>query len=186
MCCDRASLPPGRNHSPARAPHRPGHRRSRGRRRVELPLQPGGVSGVQEALRSGTRHLRSEKAEGLPRAFRSDPGLRRFLRELRASARRRNHRGRSARAGRLHDTGGVRVTLPFQPPLSPMLAKLQESIPDGEGWLYEPKWDGFRAIVYRDDDSVRIISRDNKSLDRYFPELVPALMESLPPDTVVD
>lgn len=78
------------------------------------------------------------------------------------------------------------MTLPFQPPLPPMLAKLQESIPDGEGWLYEPKWDGFRAIVYRDDDSVKIVSRDNKSLDRYFPELVPALLESLPPDTVVD
>lgn len=78
------------------------------------------------------------------------------------------------------------MTLPFGPPLPPMLAKLQEEIPRGDGWLYEPKWDGFRAIVFRDDDAVQIVSRDNKSLNRYFPELEPTLMESLPPDTVVD
>ena len=78
------------------------------------------------------------------------------------------------------------MSLPFEPPLSPMLAKLQEDIPEGDGWLYEPKWDGFRAIVFRAADDVQIISRDNKSLDRYFPELEPVLMESLPEDTVVD
>ena len=78
------------------------------------------------------------------------------------------------------------MSLPFGPPLSPMLAKLQQEIPAGEGWLYEPKWDGFRAIVFRDADEARIMSRDNKSLNRYFPELEPVLMEALPPDTVVD
>jgi len=67
-----------------------------------------------------------------------------------------------------------------------MLAKLQEEIPEGDGWLYEPKWDGFRAIVFRDDDGAQIMSRDNKLLNRYFPELEPALVESIPPDTVVD
>jgi ATP-dependent DNA ligase len=67
-----------------------------------------------------------------------------------------------------------------------MLAKLQEEIPRGDGWLYEPKWDGFRAIVFRDSDGAQIMSRDNKPLNRYFPELEPILMESLPEDTVVD
>ena len=78
------------------------------------------------------------------------------------------------------------MSLPFEPPLSPMLAKLQEKIPEDDGWLYEPKWDGFRAIVFRDDRGARVFSRDNKSLDRYFPELQPALLEALPEDTVVD
>jgi ATP-dependent DNA ligase len=84
------------------------------------------------------------------------------------------------------DTEPDAMTLPFGPPLPPMLAKLQEEIPTGDGWLYEPKWDGFRAIVFRDGDGVQIVSRDNKSLNRYFPELEPALMESLPEDTVID
>ena len=64
-----------------------------------------------------------------------------------------------------------RFDLPLQPPLQPMLAKLARSIPDGDGWLFEPKWDGFRAIVFRDGDEVLIQSRDLKPLDRYFPEL---------------
>jgi len=78
------------------------------------------------------------------------------------------------------------MTLPFEPPIAPMLAKLQESIPEGDDWLYEPKWDGFRAIAFRRESSVVVMSRDNKELNRYFPELEPALMEALPPDTVVD
>ena len=67
-----------------------------------------------------------------------------------------------------------------------MLAKLQEQIPEGDGWLYEPKWDGFRAIVFRDESGAQIMSRDNKPLNRYFPELEPVLLESLPADTVLD
>lgn len=78
------------------------------------------------------------------------------------------------------------MTLPFSPPLSPMLAKLQEEIPRGDGWIYEPKWDGFRAIVFRGSDDVQIMSRDNKPLNRYFPELEPCLMETVPEDTVID
>lgn len=78
------------------------------------------------------------------------------------------------------------MTLPFQPPLEPMLAKLTKSIPEGEGWLFEPKWDGFRAIVFRDDGEITIVSRDKKPLNRYFPELVDLLGEQLPEDCVVD
>jgi ATP-dependent DNA ligase len=78
------------------------------------------------------------------------------------------------------------VKLPFDPPLEPMLAKAADGLPDGEGWLYEPKWDGFRAIVFRDGDEVLIQSRDLKPLDRYFPELNAPLRASLPERCVVD
>ena len=61
------------------------------------------------------------------------------------------------------------MRLPFQPPLEPMLAKPAPAIPTGENWLYEPKWDGFRAIVFRDGDETFMQSRDLKPLDRYFP-----------------
>jgi ATP-dependent DNA ligase len=67
-----------------------------------------------------------------------------------------------------------------------MLAKAAESIPVGEGWLYEPKWDGFRAICFRDGDEVYIQSRDLKPLDRYFPELAEPLRANLPDRCVVD
>jgi ATP-dependent DNA ligase len=78
------------------------------------------------------------------------------------------------------------MRLPFAPPLEPMLAKLADELPTGDGWLFEPKWDGFRAIVFRDGDETFIQSRDQKPLDRYFPELAPALRESLPERCVVD
>jgi len=76
--------------------------------------------------------------------------------------------------------------LPFDPPLEPMLAKPSDGLPDGDGWLYEPKWDGFRAIVFRDGDEVLIQSRDLKPFDRYFPELAGPLRASLPERSVVD
>ena len=63
------------------------------------------------------------------------------------------------------------MRLPLQPPLEPMLAKPGDGLPDGAGWLFEPKWDGFRAICFRDGDEVLLQSRDLKPLDRYFPEL---------------
>ena len=78
------------------------------------------------------------------------------------------------------------VNLPFQPPLEPMLAKLTEAIPTGPGWQFEPKWDGFRALVFRDGPEIYIQSRDLKPLDRYFPELPPALRETLPERCVLD
>jgi ATP-dependent DNA ligase len=78
--------------------------------------------------------------------------------------------------------------MPFviEPPVEPMLAKLAAELPPGEGWLFEPKWDGFRAIVFRDGDRLFIQSRDGKPLDRYFPELGPVLRANLPPRAVVD
>jgi ATP-dependent DNA ligase len=72
-----------------------------------------------------------------------------------------------------------------QPPVEPMLAKLAEELPVGD-YLYEPKWDGFRAIVFRGRDDVYIQSRDSRPLDRYFPELHDALLERLPQECVID
>jgi ATP-dependent DNA ligase len=79
------------------------------------------------------------------------------------------------------DTG-----FPIEPPIEPMLAKLATELPAGDGWLFEPKWDGFRAIVFRDRDRFYIQSRDSKPLDRYFPELEAAFRKGLPPRCVVD
>ena len=67
-----------------------------------------------------------------------------------------------------------------------MLAKLADALPSGDGWLYEPKWDGFRAIVFRSAADVFIQSRDLRPLDRYFPELHDLFLRELPPDCVVD
>ena len=67
-----------------------------------------------------------------------------------------------------------------------MLAKLAHELPDGAGWLFEPKWDGFRAIVFRDGGRVYLQSRDLKPLDRYFPELLAPLKATLPERCVVD
>src|SRR5262249_39105219 len=75
---------------------------------------------------------------------------------------------------------------PIAPPIEPMLAKLATELPPGDGWLFEPKWDGFRAIVFRDHDRVYIQSRDLRPLERYFPELETALREGLPARCVVD
>lgn len=76
--------------------------------------------------------------------------------------------------------------LPFASPLAPMLAQADEELPRGEGWVYEPKWDGFRAIVFRDGDSVHLCSRNGQPLERYFPELLEALKQALPERCVVD
>jgi ATP-dependent DNA ligase len=78
------------------------------------------------------------------------------------------------------------MRLPFDPPLEPMLAKPADGLPEGAGWLYEPKWDGFRAIVFRDGDEIYTQSRDLKPLDRYFPELAAPLREALPQRCVLD
>ena len=74
----------------------------------------------------------------------------------------------------------------MNPPIEPMLAKLVDDIPTTDGLLFEPKWDGFRSIVFRSKDDVYIQSRDLKPLDRYFPELHAALLDRLPPGCVVD
>ena len=74
----------------------------------------------------------------------------------------------------------LKMTLPIQVPVQPMLAQLEEQIPRGEGWRYEPKWDGFRAVVFRDQESFELQSRNGQPLQRYFPELVESLAQALP------
>jgi ATP-dependent DNA ligase len=80
----------------------------------------------------------------------------------------------------------VTLKLPFQPPIAPMLAKLSPQLPDGDGWLFEPKWDGFRALVWKSGDELLIQSRDLKPLGRYFPELEVTLRGALPDRCVLD
>jgi ATP-dependent DNA ligase len=80
----------------------------------------------------------------------------------------------------------ARDAFPIEPPIEPMLSKLAADLPDGEGWLFEPKWDGFRAIVFRSGDRIYTQSRDCRPLDRYFPELAPLLRSALPARAVVD
>ncbi len=75
--------------------------------------------------------------------------------------------------------------LPLVPPVAPMLAKSVKGVPEGE-MLYEPKWDGFRSIVFRSGDRVEIGSRNEKPMTRYFPEVVEAVRASLPEKCVVD
>lgn len=78
------------------------------------------------------------------------------------------------------------MNLPISSPLLPMLAKRIDAIPTGEGFQFEPKWDGFRTIVFRDGDDLLIQSRDGKPLDRYFPELRAPLLAHLPERCVLD
>ena len=105
-----------------------------------------------------------------------------------AGINRRGYHAAATHPSRIVASYSQRLTmrLPFQPPLEPMLAKLSTDMPTGDGWLFEPKWDGFRAIVFRDGDETYIQSRDLKPLDRYFPELPPALKANLPDRCVVD
>ena len=77
------------------------------------------------------------------------------------------------------------MDLPVKPPLAPMLAKAVKQLPRGD-LLYEPKWDGFRAIVFRDGEEIEIYGRNGKPLDRYFPELVEGFRRELPPRCVLD
>jgi ATP-dependent DNA ligase len=80
-----------------------------------------------------------------------------------------------------------KVDLPVRPPVEPMLAKAAATVPDDPGvWSYEPKWDGFRALVFRDAGEVVLLSRSGKDLGRYFPELVESLRDELAPRCVLD
>lgn len=76
------------------------------------------------------------------------------------------------------------MDLPVMPPVKPMLAKPASSIPDGK--LYEPKWDGFRSIVFRDGDEVEIGSRNERPMTRYFPDVVEAVQQHFPARAVID
>src|SRR5207302_2461158 len=82
--------------------------------------------------------------------------------------------------------GDPPVKLPVMPPVRPMLAKLARELPDQPGLVFEPKWDGFRAVVFRDGDEVEIGSRNERPLTRYFPELLDPLRAALPTRCVVD
>jgi len=72
------------------------------------------------------------------------------------------------------------------PPVQPMLAKSVKGVPRDEGWSFEPKWDGFRCLVFKDGDEVELTSRNTKPLTRYFPEIVAAAREQLPDRCVLD
>jgi len=78
------------------------------------------------------------------------------------------------------------MDLPVNPPVLPMLAKRVGELPPDGDWIFEPKWDGFRALVFRDGDEILIQSRDEKPLDRYFPELHEPLRAALPSRCVLD
>jgi ATP-dependent DNA ligase len=78
------------------------------------------------------------------------------------------------------------ASFPIEPPVEPMLAKLADALPAAGEFLFEPKWDGFRAIVFRSASEVFIQSRDLRPLDRYFPELHELFLTALPPECVVD
>ncbi|MFD5176596.1 ATP-dependent DNA ligase [Nocardia sp. NPDC058379] len=78
------------------------------------------------------------------------------------------------------------MDLPVMPPVRPMLAKSTPSLPREPGLSYEPKWDGFRCIVFRDGDEIELGSRNDRPLTRYFPELAELLQAALPQRCVVD
>ncbi len=78
------------------------------------------------------------------------------------------------------------MQLKVNPPILPMLAKRVTELPTAGSWIFEPKWDGFRALVFRDGDEVLIQSRDEKPLNRYFPELIEPLKSQLPKRCVLD
>jgi ATP-dependent DNA ligase len=78
------------------------------------------------------------------------------------------------------------MDLPVKPPILPMLAKRVDELPAGGNWVFEPKWDGFRALVFRDGDEIYIQSRDEKPLNRYFPDLREPLQNALPARCVLD
>jgi len=78
------------------------------------------------------------------------------------------------------------MDLPVLPPVKPMLAKAATKLPVGDGVFYEPKWDGFRCVVFRDGDEVELGSRNERPLTRYFPEVVAAVKANLPEKCVVD
>ena len=156
------------------------------RRRGVLSRSPAGTSAATTRARTSTGPRRSRRrSTGSSHRHRVDlrPDAR-LVRRLRVQRWRVLRRRRRRRWGR----GLVRLvsmTLPVMPPVDPMLSK---SVPEDTrpGKLYEPKWDGFRAIVFRDGDSVEIGSRNTKPMQRYFPEVVEAVLAHLPPRCVVD
>ena len=130
---------------------------------VKLMAEPSDTAKVVATLGTRRRARRGRRGE---ERLRPGPGL---DRERLGQDRARQQTLRILIGGvpRKASTMPTRFALP--PPIEPMLAKLAESLPSGGGFLFEPKWDGFRAIVFRGDDDVYIQSRDLRPLDRYFP-----------------
>lgn len=89
-------------------------------------------------------------------------------------------------APKITSRGFPKLGLPIQPPYPPMEAKRLQSIPKGDHWLFEPKWDGFRAIVFRSGDDVVIQSKAGQPLGRYFPEIVEAALSLKPKEFILD
>src|SRR5918992_5713662 len=77
------------------------------------------------------------------------------------------------------------MDLPVMPPVAPMRAKPVPELPEGP-WSFEPKWDGFRSIIFRDGDEVELGSRKERPMTRYFPEIVKAVLANFPPRAVID
>ena len=78
------------------------------------------------------------------------------------------------------------MSLPIHPPFPPMEAKLVDELPNGEGWQYEPKWDGFRCLIFRDGSKVELQSKSGQPLTRYFPEIAQAFVALKPKQFVLD
>ncbi len=78
------------------------------------------------------------------------------------------------------------MSLPLEPPIKPALARSAKELPDGEGWRYEPKWDGFRTIAFRDGDAVYLQSRGGKQMNRYFPDVEAQLLAMPVERAVID
>lgn len=78
------------------------------------------------------------------------------------------------------------MTLPLKPPIAPQLARSAKELPEGEGWCYEPKWDGFRMLAFRDGPDVYLQSRGKKQMNRYFPEVVEQIQAMAPKRVVLD
>jgi ATP-dependent DNA ligase len=76
------------------------------------------------------------------------------------------------------------MALPLKPPVKPQLAKSAKELPEGEGWCYEPKWDGFRTIAFREGDKIHLQSRNGRPMNRYFPDVVEQV-GAMPADRVV-
>ncbi|MEA2338641.1 MAG: hypothetical protein QOE82_2648, partial [Thermoanaerobaculia bacterium] len=81
------------------------------------------------------------------------------------------------RVPKITTAGFPKLDLPITPPYPPMEAKRVEKIPAGDGWQFEPKWDGFRAIIFKSDAEVVVQSKAGQPLGRYFPEVVEAMRE---------
>src|SRR3954447_11251956 len=78
------------------------------------------------------------------------------------------------------------MNLPVRPPFAPMEALLVDEIPAGENWQYEPKWDGFRCLAFRDGTQVKLQSKSGQDLTRYFPEVAEAFLKLRCPRFVLD